>query len=66
MTLENAIETYDRTKRDCREDEYPEWVTEIDRCIMHDCEVDSRFAEWVPEVLKVVKARTTVSMADSN
>lgn len=66
MTLEQAIETYDRTKRDCNEDEYPEWVKEVDSCLMRGTEPDARFAPWVTEVRNEVKGRSIFSMSDEN
>lgn len=64
MTPEQALNTYDMTKKNCLPDEFPEWVAEVDRCLMSGEEPTWRFAEWVPQVLKVVRERKQISMAD--
>jgi hypothetical protein len=66
MTTQNAIETYDRTLRDCSEDEYPEWVKEVKHCLETGDLIEG--TQWMPFVYDVFdelkKRKVEVSMAD--
>lgn len=51
MNLEHALDTYDKTIKNCLPEEYPEWVTEVKHCLETGDLLEG--TRWMPFVYEV-------------
>lgn len=66
-TTQHALETYEKTIRNCLPEEYPEWVAEVKHCLeTGDLLEGFRWMPFVYDVLDELRGKgTKISMSDS-
>jgi hypothetical protein len=64
VELEDALDSYNQTKKNCQPHEYANWVIAIDKALEGDESLLKNFPPYVTEVYKAIKSQQTVSFSD--